>query len=587
MVNRNHGNSSRREETGEDLRRKLARIDHRGYPAYKELRGQYDFGSCRLFIDHVQGDPFAAPSHVSIHLSGRQAGFPAKWLEPDGRRIALQDDLLRRFGRSIGKYSRHAGGSGKSGVLSCSRPGQEILERSACQFDPETGALTVRFLVGFPAAGRTVLAGELEKILFNWLPVCVEESLRFCNLPARELEAVCDLADDQAALREQVAQAGLVAFVADGSVLPRESGVSEKPMKNAVPFRSPAEDRVTFRLPHRGTVTGMGIPAGITLIIGGGYHGKSTLLNALERGVYDHIAGDGRELIVTDRTAVKIRAEDGRCVNRDDISLFIRSLPNGKSTADFSTEDASGSTSQAASCVEAIAAGAGCLLMDEDTCATNFMVRDSLMQRIVSPEEEPIIPYLSRMRTLAAGGVSTVLVAGSSGDFFRVADRIIQMNQYIPLDVTKKVRDVLSETGAEPETADMVCEKSRELRESGNRRCPKAGPEFRGRNGRGPKSKVLGPDGFMIGHGTVDLRGVEQIADPEQLEALCRELIRQAEQRMDGRTPVRKLAEIIESEIRKTLRAAAGDRPVPGNLAELRSMEIAAAIDRCRMLRWK
>lgn len=587
MENRNYGNRGRREETSEDLRRKLRRIDHRGYPAYKDLRGQYDFGGYRLFIDHVQGDPFAAPSHVSVHLSGRQAGFPGEWLERDCRRIALQDELLRRFGRAIGKYSRQAGGSGKSGVLSCSRPGQEILERSACQFDPKSGALTVRFLVGFPAAGRTVLAGELEKILFNWLPACVEEALLFSRLPAEKLKAVCDLADDQEALRNEVRRTGLVAFVADGSVLPRESGISQRPMKNAVPFRSPEEDRVTFKLPHRGTVTGMGIPAGITLIIGGGYHGKSTLLNALERGIYNHIAGDGREFIVTDRTAVKIRAEDGRCVNRDDISLFIRSLPNGKSTADFSTEDASGSTSQAASCVEAIAAGAGCLLMDEDTCATNFMVRDSLMQRIVSPEEEPIIPYLSRMRALGAEGVSTVLVAGSSGDFFRVADRVIQMNQYVPRDVTKKVREILSENGVEAETGEPECGKDRSVRESGTRRCPQAGPEFRGRNGRGPKSKVLGPDGFMIGRGTVDLRGVEQIADSEQLESLCRELIRAAEHGMDGRTPVKRLAEEMESEIRKTLRSAAGDRPVPGNLAEIRSLEIAAAVDRCRMLRWK
>lgn len=74
----------------------------------------------------------------------------------------------------------------------------------------------------------------------------------------------------------------------------------------------------------------MGIPEGVTLIVGGGFHGKSTLLQALERGVYHHIAGDGREMVITRQDAVKVRAEDGRNIEKVNISAFINNLPAKK-----------------------------------------------------------------------------------------------------------------------------------------------------------------------------------------------------------------------------------------------------------------
>ncbi|MDD5922614.1 MAG: ABC-ATPase domain-containing protein, partial [Eubacteriales bacterium] len=339
--------SPMKEGTDEELRSALLLLDHRSYAAYKSLAGSYRFGFYTLFIDHVQGDPFAAPSRLRVEISSGRAGFPEKLRSTPETRRALQDDLTRRFYKASRKYDRKAHGSGKSGAIGCSNPGQEILERSCCQFG-EDGSLTFRFTVGFPAAGRTILAKELEKILFSEIPSIVSESLLYSSLNPGELRKTADLAEDQTELRRSILERGFIAFVADGSVLPRESGVSQKPLKNAVAFRSPDEDRISVTLPHVGEITGMGIRRGITLVIGGGYHGKSTLLQALERGVYDHIAGDGREFVVTDDTAVKIRAEDGRAVRSVNISPFIRDLPSGKKTESFSSDDASGSTSQAA-----------------------------------------------------------------------------------------------------------------------------------------------------------------------------------------------------------------------------------------------
>ena len=424
-----------------ELRTMLRSIDHKSYPAYKSLAGTYQFGSFLLSIDHVQGDPFASPSSLHVEIPHKNAGFPAFTWEKDCSRIALQDFLTRRLASQFEDFNFKAKGSGKSGLLSITRCGQEILERTACEITVKE--IIIRFAVGFPANGRTINAPELEKIFFDFLPLCVQKSLYYKNLSARAVEETVFLAEDQAYIRKELSRRNLAAFVADHSILPRQSGVSQKPMKGSIPFLSPETLQVEMNLPHKGLIRGMGIPKGITLIAGGGYHGKSTLLNALERGVYNHIAGDGREYVITDSSALKLRSEDGRFIKDVDISLFINDLPNKKDTRCFSTLDASGSTSQAAGIVEGMEAGTSLLLLDEDTSATNFMVRDTFMQEVISREKEPITPFLERARDLyEKAGISTILVAGSSGAFFHIADTVIQMDSYRVLDITKKVKEL-------------------------------------------------------------------------------------------------------------------------------------------------
>ena len=429
-------------KTAEELKELLHHIDRRGYPAYKDTKGLYRFDGFILGIDHVQSDPFASPSKLHIEVSGKRVGFPARLYDKKHKRIALQDELIRRFAWCAGKYSFKARGSGKSGLISVTRCGQEVLERSACSLDPEQGSVIIRFEAGFPANGRTINAGELIRILFEFLPQCVEQSCIYANLDARRMEQIMELSEDQAYIKDQLSRQGLIAFVADGAILPRESGISQRPMKGAIPFVSPKSMCVEMDLPFHGRIRGMGVKKGITLIVGGGYHGKSTLLKALELCVYPHIAGDGREYVCTDPDAVKIRAEDGRSIKHTDISMFINDLPNKKDTGAFYTEDASGSTSQAANVVEAIEAGATAFLIDEDTSATNFMVRDELMQRVIHRDMEPITPFIERAGDLYEKyGISTVLVAGSSGAYFQIADNIIQMDHYVPKDITEKAKE--------------------------------------------------------------------------------------------------------------------------------------------------
>ena len=505
--------------TEAQLREQLNRINRRSYPAYKDLRGSYQFPGYILHIDHVQGDPFAAPSKVSVEVIQKMAGFPKTLFSEPHRRIALQDHLIREFGKAMSGYMFQAKGSGKSGLMSISKCGQQVLERTALTMDDRR--ILVRFEVGFPANGRTINAPELEKILFRFVPECVKQALYYSNMDAKKIQEIVELADDQQAIREQLPERGLVAFVANGAMLPRESGVSDRPMRGAVPFESPESMEVELTLPHKGKIKGMGIPEGITLIVGGGYHGKSTLLKALELGVYNHIKGDGREYVITRADALKLRAEDGRAVSHLDLSLFIHDLPNGKDTHCFSTEDASGSTSQAAGVLEGMEAETSCFLIDEDTSATNFLVRDAFMQRVVSGDQEPITPFIARVRDLYEKvGISTILVAGSSGAFFHVADTIIQMDAYRPKDVKMSVEALLPEyppadlcSNAEPFT--LPTEKRMFVME---RKIKRHG---RGEREERIKTKVMGTDGFSIEHNIVDLRCVEQLIDAEQTAALA------------------------------------------------------------------
>ncbi len=560
-----------------ELKNLLQKIDHKGYPAYKDTRGSYDFGNYVLSIDHVQGDPFASPSKVSVHIKGSAAKFPTEHYQMKCRRVALSDYLLRQFGRELEKVSFQAKGSGKSGLMAVSRPGQEVLERTACQMDERNGDIILRFEVGFPANGRTVNSRELEKIFFDFLPKCVAKSLFYPALDAKSVAQAADLAEDQQAIRTYIKEHDLCAFVANNSVLPRESGVSGRPMKDAVKFVSPKELEVTIPLPHRGELRGMGIRKGITLIVGGGYHGKSTLLKALELGVYNHIAGDGREYVITEDTAMKIRAEDGRSIKNVDISMFISNLPNKKDTKAFCTEDASGSTSQAANVMEAMESGTQTFLIDEDTSATNFMIRDELMQRVVNREDEPITPFIDRIRELYENfGISTILVAGSSGSYFHKADCIIQMNQYEPVEITEFAKK-------EAERFPMpVATPPQQAKPSFERRVR---PERAFKEDSRMKLKTMGRDGISINRENIDVRYVEQLADSEQLSALAY-LLKYAEGHIfDGRRTLRESVDELERLLeKKGLAAVCEGSYLPCGLAMPRRQEIFACINRYRKL---
>ena len=564
------------------LRSLCHRIDGRGYKAYKDLAGRYSFDDMTLHIDHVQGDPFAAPSRLRITIPWTVAGLPEHARESAVRRRAAADFLAR----SVANVLRRAGdprqGSGKSGKVEICPGGQEVLARSNVEIGEDE--ITVRITAGLPAAGRRVLGRQAVILLCDRVPELIEQSVLTPAVDVEALRRHLDAVEDADHLREQLADRGWIAFVADGAILPRRAGNDDRPMGDdeAVPWTSPSSLRVEVDLPHAGSVTGTAIPAGVTLITGGGYHGKSTLLQALLRGVYDHIPGDGREKVVTVGDAVAIRAEDGRRVEGVDLRPFIGDLPGGRSTEAFDSEDASGSTSQAANIVEALEMSTSLLLVDEDTSATNFMVRDRRMRLLIGEESEPITPFIARVRELyEAHGVSSVIVVGGVGAYLDVADTVLLMEEYIGRDATVQAKEIAAATpggflALDKAPSPHLPPRPREVDRS----------SLDAQLGRREKVRARGVRTLQFGREDIDITEVEQLVDPAQARYIGDVLLGLARGAAPDATSVADLCAAAQAAVDEHGVTRVGDHTGgAGDRAWARPHEIAAALNRLRMLR--
>jgi len=561
----------------ENLRQLLLQLDGRGYKAYKDIKGSYKFPDFILIIDRVQGDPFATPSQVRVQLLQSVAGFPDNLYRTLSREIALRDYLTRSFCQAAQEIS-YRRGTGNSGRITITDVGQSVLDRTSAFVTNEL--VEVRFIVGLPAHGRSIAGRQAAQMLCDDIPQIVDRSLMYRHLDAAAIEHHVATIEDADSLRQHLVEQGLVAFIPDGAILPRRSGVDDQPLStDAVPFQSPETLRVEFTCPNRGLITGMGIPVGITLIVGGGYHGKSTLLRAIELGVYNHIPDDGRELVVTHPTAVKIRAEDGRSVKSVDISPFINQLPQGRSTSQFSTMNASGSTSQAANIMEALEAGARLLLVDEDTAATNFMIRDRRMQQLIAKDKEPITPFIDKVRQLYTDyRVSTILVMGGSGDYFDVADTVIAMENFQPEDVTAKAKAIAlaNRTERTPEGGEQFGQITTRIP------LPESIDPSRGQ--RDVKLKVRDVDEVVFGTQEIDLSAVEQIVETGQLKAIAQALVYAKQHHINGHNALPEILNRVMADIESEGLDILTTLP-QGDLVVFRRFELAAALNRLRTLR--
>jgi predicted ABC-class ATPase len=542
--------------TFEQLRACLERIEGRGYGAYRDLIGTWKSNDLEFIVDHVQGDPFAAPSRVRVRVDG---AVPDSDRQCSDGRVAAEDWLLRRFAQSLPKERR---GSGRSGEFQCLQPGPEIEERSAIRVLPD-GTVEARFRLGFPARGRRVLG----RAAWTMIDQDVRRAARSLG-ESDGLDKHIRSVRRQRALRRSLQPAGLVAFVADGSVLARTSGVDQRPLEGAVPFVSPESLRVRLDVAGE-SISGLGIREGVTLIVGGGYHGKSTVLSAVQRGHLEHVPGDGREGVVSVLHAVKIRAEDGRSVASVDISPFLRDLPGGRSTRPFSTQDASGSTSQAAAIIESVEAGATLLLLDEDTSATNLMVRDERMRELIPREQEPITPFVERIRQLyETAGISSLLVIGGVGDYLAVADTVVGMVDFRALDLTDKAHSLNVSLPRPPGPLSLA---------PGRKLAPSSYIP----------GKISARDDRRVRYNRedIDLVGVEQILSGDHAWSVGQG-IAVMQSLGTGNEPFEKLLDAFEARLDEHGVDCLSPRASPvGDLIRPRRHEIAAALNRHRGLR--
>ncbi|MBE9028477.1 ABC-ATPase domain-containing protein [filamentous cyanobacterium LEGE 11480] len=551
----------------------LAQLDGQSYRNYRQIKGRHEFNGCTLHFDRIQSDPYAPPSQCRVIVPQTVAQFDPALYQGRIRAMALRDYLTRQFDQAIQAV-------GQPKALQILRPGQVILERSCCWIDATQ--VEVRFRLNLPAVGRRIAGKQAVKLICQQFPEVVAQSLIATAFDPAAVAQHVETAENADYLRSQLQPQGLIAFVADDAVLARRSGIDDRPDPQAIAFRSPDSLRVQLQLADQSAISGMGIPAGITLIVGGGYHGKSTLLRAIERGIYNHIPGDGREYVVTAPTAVKIRAEDGRCIHDADLSALINHLPLGRSSTKFSTENASGSTSQAANMVESVAAGAQVLLLDEDTCATNLMVRDARMQRLIAPEHEPITPLIDQVQPLQQQyGVSTIMVMGGCGDYLAVADRVIAMQEFLPRDVTELAQAIVQDC---PNPRAIAASQIFGPLPQRQIDCRLLTPTHPTKPHRG---KIQADQKIQFYQQEVDLGLVEQLVESGQLKTLAAIIvaIHQGwfETQITTQTPdLSQLLQVFEQLFENAQGLDQLTQERSGDLVQVRVIELAAALNRLR-----
>ncbi|NOI56164.1 ABC-ATPase domain-containing protein [Vibrio coralliilyticus] len=541
----------------------LKKIEKQNYRAYQQIKGQYDFGDYTFFIDYVQADPYASASRVRAVRPWSLTGL--QWLREtsDAYQVAARDFIARSFA----EFAK------QENSVSIALTGQTVMDSTSVLFTNE--GIELRFRVNLPAEGRSVLGKKTNNILTFHLPKFIRRATLERELDKEALVHHCQIVEDQEFIRSKLDEYNLLAFVGNGSVLPRVAGNCDLPMKDAVELTAPESLQVTIATPNQGDITGLGIRKGITLIVGGGFHGKSTLLNAIERSIYNHIPGDGRERIVTNLNAMKIRAEDGRCVHSLNLSNYINHLPMQRDTEDFTTQDASGSTSQAAWLQESIEAGVQGILIDEDTSATNFMIRDERMQALVSKGDEPITPLVDRIGQLRNElEVSTVIVMGGSGDYLDVADTVIQMHDYQAVDVTEKARQVVKQHPTER-----------------NNECESELSTFRPRSlNRAALQKILadgkfrvsakGVDSLRFGKEFTDLSALEQLESSSEINAIGWLWFQLAQLPGWSNNPAKEIQQMLDGDWSKNM-------PNQGDLAKPRTIDAMAALNRMRKSQFK
>ncbi|PMM94985.1 isopentenyl-diphosphate delta-isomerase [Vibrio splendidus] len=547
----------------DQLTAKLKKLEKQNFRAYQQIKGQYDFADFELHIDHVQGDPYASSSRFRATRAWSLTGLG--WLKEKSYeyQVAARDFIARSFSEFAKQET----------TVSIALTGQTVLDNTSVIFTEH--GIEIRFRINLPADGRSILAKKAINIITFYLPKFIRRATLERELNIEAMIKHCEAVEDQDALRAQLEENNLAAFVANGSVLPRVAGNCDLPMKGAVPFAAPESLSVTLNTPNQGDVTGLGIPKGITLIVGGGFHGKSTLLNAVERSIYNHIPGDGREGIVTATDTMKIRAEDGRCVHNLNLSNYINHLPMQKDTSDFSTQDASGSTSQAAWLQESIEAGVQTLLIDEDTSATNFMIRDERMQALVSKGAEPITPLVDRIGQLREEmDISTIVVMGGSGDYLDVADTVIQMHDYQAVDVTAKAQEVIAQ---HPTQRTNECETALEtfVPRSLNRAALMnilTDGKFR--------VNAKGKESLRFGKEFADLSALEQLESTSEVNAIGWAWFQFAQTPGWSNNPAKEFSAILSDEWHVNM-------PNYGDLAKPRVLDVMAALNRMRKSQFK
>jgi predicted ABC-class ATPase len=568
----------------DDLFDLLKKLDGRAFSAYQTLSGRsFLHDRYHLGFLHVQGSPGAFPASVcQLRVKVAELGLPEDSLSNPIRKMATADFLLRAFDAGVAAHARQNRGDRGSGSFQPLSLPPQVLKRNLVRFDQEW--VLIAFRVSLPGSSANRVLGRQAALMFSRELAGIAGTLKTWAADGGACKQHCDVVEDMVSLQGQLSRLGLVAFVGDGAVLPRQSGVSQTPLQQgAVAFRTPDDLALEVALPHAGRIRGLGIRPGVSILIGGGFHGKSTLLDGLVHGVYPHIPGDGRERVVTHPESVFICTEEGRAVNGLDISGFIDPLPGKEDARRFWTRNASGSTSQAAAIVEAVLAGAKLLLIDEDSSAANLLVKDRHMHKLIP--KDTITPLFDRVQELYRRfEVSTLMVVGGSSDYLGVADQVILMEAYLPKGMTDAARQ-LALPGPQPPPKPLVLSDRRRVL------ADNFDPSYHVKRMRKTLSVRIKPLRLQekileYGNQQLDLSRLAALVDPHQVLAIGYALLLARKKLLDRSISPSELAGAIHQMVESEGLAILQDAPRnPAFFALPRRLELAGAINRLRNLK--
>ncbi len=565
----------------ERFRDKIFTLEGKPVQTYQTLEGAYRFDRFVLYLDRLIGEPPAVPLPLRVRVDQAEAQFPAALWASRAGKIALEDFIARQWMDAVRKVARARGGRP---VFVLDVGGQQILERTACRIADEH--VEMRCGVFLPSEGRKIAAKAVQAVFLEDLPQVIDAALLYASQHPQAVQRHVEVTEDAEAMRLQVSSRGLVAFLADGAVLPRESAADRPLLSHLVPLQAPHELSVTLELPHRGAVTGMGIPRGVTVILGSPFSGRSTLLRAIATSVYPHLPGDGREFCATVPDAVLVRVEDGRRVEGVNVSAFLTAPPSGEDPSRYRTEHAGDVGSQAAGIMEALEAGCSLLLIDEDTSAPGLLARDALWHHVAPDAPQPVTPLADVVRPLyEEHGVSTIVITSHGADYVGVADTVLGMDAFRPRLITAEAKQAAAH---QPAAATM-----RKGRFGGVHHrvpLPDSLSPLKGRRFRAePHGGAHTARSVVLGRDVIDLGAIEQLVDPAQARAVAAALIFAADRGLaDGMRTIREILGLIEMEIAQHgLEGLVSSESVPGDLALARRHELTAALNRLRTLRVK
>ena len=556
----------------------LGEIDGRDFAEYNRIIGDYDFARYILKVTRIPSEADDAGTLFVVRVPSGVAGFPPNLYTTAIRRTALEDLLVRKVAEAIARTAAYDDQGISRRRMFVATPGQKILPRSALVISEDF--IEARLTVNLPARRGRILGEEARHVFFEELPAVVNAALVFCNLEETEVNQFVDLMEDADAIRQTLPTRGLVGFIGEGAFLIRQDNSDKPDYDRDVPFIVPDELLVDMDVPNKGRIRGLGIPTGITVVLGDAYSGRTELMKALAAGIYNHVPGDGREYVISMPDTVYVAAEDRRSVQRVDISAFVRQNPAGRDVRQYTTTHADPCAAQAAAVAEAMEVGARALIFDESDSNSGFLCQDSRLQGLATGTEPRLIPLSVCARQMVDDLGISIVVAGASSvsEFIPFADTVLRVDDYQVVDVTREAKQLAvqpSELKPDTQALARLVEHSRWV-------VPSSLDPSSGRH-----DAVVGAESLTklrFGNHVIDLTAVAQLADVNQTETIGLILYYAKNRYMDEGRPIRELLDLVDRDL-STEGLECLTRELRGDLARPRRYEIAAALNRLISLR--